>query len=266
MTGTESADGNALVFVHGFMGKRSDWDGVREALHDFDTAAITLPGHEGLPLRSGALSMDAWADRLADQIKALYTTPPHVVAYSLGGRVTLRMVARHPQRVAGVALLSTHPGLVDSSARELRAELDLQRAAKMQDDFPAFLERWYRAPLFGLSGAALREAVETRSRNDVASLARIIAELSPGVQPKGWELLRELRGALVVVGARDQSYRSLAVEMARASDGQLRVETLRGAGHDVHRAQPAALANVIRCWVRSRAKSGCHGASRPYTP
>ena len=232
------------------MGRGADWDPVRQALGDRVVWAPDLPGHGESPLDAAPLSLDAWADHVGAGIATRFDRPPLLVGYSLGGRVALRIAARHPGAFRALALVSASPGIEDQTERAERAALDDLRAAEIAADFGGFRQRWYSGPLFALDGAIAEAAAAGRGANDPAAMARVVSELSPGRQPSSWSVLDALdpTTTLLVVGERDAKYVEVADAMSQRMGG-LRVQAIGGAGHAVHREAPGALAALLGAWA-----------------
>ena len=223
------------LLLHGFMGCAADWEPV---LRGLDTGrAIDLPGHGATPLDCAHLSLDGWADWVAAQ----HAPVRQLVGYSLGGRLALRIAARHPAFCQQVVLVSAHPGLTDAIERADRAALDTTRAAQIRADFRGFLRRWYASPLFGLTTQQQARLIDTRAAQDPATVAAVIEAMSPGRAPASWDTVQRLSerpaGLRVVVGARDAKYAAVWAE----HPGVLTLD----AGHAVHIEAADALAALL---------------------
>ena len=208
--------------------------------------APDLPGHgRSVGLANRAYTMDGAADALMAGLDARQLDRVVVTGYSMGGRLALHLALRHPDRIAGLALISASPGLPTEAERAARRQLDAQRAEAIQQDLPAFLDQWYRADLWGgLSDALHRQLVERRSQNDSVELAKSLVGMGTGAQPWHGDRLREIRvPGVVAVGARDAKYVALACEMAAASS--LRAIVLPSVGHALLAEAPHAVAHCL---------------------
>ncbi len=245
-----------LLLLHGFMGTGADWDGVRVLLaDDLDAAARVLapdlPGHgDAVQRPEEEYAMDRVAHRLADTLDE----PAVVAGYSMGGRLALHLALRHPERVAALVLVSASPGLRTASERAARRRLDAERAAAIATDFPAFLDAWYRAPLWGALTDGLRQRlVRRRLANDPAGLAASLAGMGTGAQPSHWHDLDTLAcPTWALAGERDEKYRQIARRMAQSP--AVEAVVIPGAGHALLDEAPCAVAAVLRPLLGSNAR------------
>lgn len=229
------------------MGRSADWDAVAadlgEAAH---LLAPDLAGHG--TARALPAEPDAEADRLIALAAETSGGEPFVLAgYSMGGRLALHLLARYPKRVRGLVLVSSAPGLRTAEERAARRETDRQRAEAIAADYAAFLNHWYRMPLWGGLDEHLRQrlVIDRLNQNDPAALGRALEGLGTGAMAPLWDSLSRIRvPAVAVAGARDAKYLALADEMAR--EGPFRVSIAPDAGHALLAEAPHRVARAIR--------------------
>ncbi len=233
-----------LCFLHGFMGSSEDWQPIVDGMNrDAYCLTVDLPGHgQSLDRPDHLYTMEGATQALADVLDDAGIARCSLVGYSMGGRVALYFSLFHPHRVQRVVLESTSPGLPSEEKRVERLRVDDKRAARIQDDLKAFLQEWYRMPLFASLArhGLVEEMVRTRQENDPDELARALRGLSPGEQPSLWDRLSDLTvPALVLTGDLDKKYRCITERTAQRIETARRV-VVPDAGHNVHAERPQA--------------------------
>ncbi|NNF56976.1 MAG: 2-succinyl-6-hydroxy-2,4-cyclohexadiene-1-carboxylate synthase [Rhodothermaceae bacterium] len=242
-----SGDAPPVLLLHGFLGRGTDWDPVASQLAPtFRLWAPDLPGHgRATALPAEAYTMDGAAEALVATLDTAAVGRAAVVGYSMGGRLALHFALRHPARVARLILLSASPGLRSEAERAERRILDAERADSLVADLPAFLQGWYRMPLFEtLTEDTRNRLIQERRHNDPTELGKSLTGMGTGAQPSHWEHLRRIRvPAWALVGSRDAKYVRIAEQMAEA--GPFDVMTMPSLGHALIEEQPHALTQVL---------------------
>jgi 2-succinyl-6-hydroxy-2,4-cyclohexadiene-1-carboxylate synthase len=240
-----------LCFLHGFMGSSADWQPIVDALsRDAYCLTVDLPGHgRSLDGPNHLYTMEGVTQALADVLDDAGINRCSLIGYSMGGRVALYFSLFHPTRVRRLGLESTSPGLRTEQERAERRCIDDQRANRIQQDLDAFLENWYRQPLFASLArhGLVEEMVATRRANDPDELAQALRGLSPGEQPSLWDRLPDLSvPTLVLTGELDDKYTGITDQAARRIGAARRI-VVPEAGHNVHAERPQAfLAELVR--------------------
>ena len=98
------SSGVPVVLIHGFSANNSMWDGVRVALANrYRVIAMDCRGHgaSGKPHEPSAYGIEMVNDvtRLLDHLKIARA---HVVGYSMGGSIALKLLETHPERLLSV--------------------------------------------------------------------------------------------------------------------------------------------------------------------
>jgi 2-succinyl-6-hydroxy-2,4-cyclohexadiene-1-carboxylate synthase len=244
-----------LCFVHGFMGSSEDWCPLIGGMDEQAFClGVDLPGHgHSLDCPAHVYSMEGATQALADVLDAAGIHRCTLVGYSMGGRVALYFALFHPERVRRLVLESASPGLPTEAERAERRALDEQRAQRIEENLGAFLDDWYRQPLFASleRHGLVEEMVRRRRANDPDGLARALRGLSPGAQPSLWNRLPDLSvPTLVLTGARDDKYRAVTERTAdRLPDARRAV--VPGAGHNVHAERPQAFLAQLGRFLRA---------------
>lgn len=223
-----------LGLLHGFLGDRHDWVSVLPGLSArFDCLTPNLPGH-GLPVTT----------RAGDP----FALPPADVwvGYSLGGRLLLDALGRGAACPRAIILESSSPGLRDEEERAARVAQDERLASSLvESGLRAFLDGWYRLPLFASleRHPALAAALRAERTGDAAALAEALERFSPGRLPHRWAWLADCPvPVLALAGSLDAKYVAIAREMEKTSP-RVTVRIVSGAGHNIHREDPEAWLN-----------------------
>ncbi len=247
-----SDDGPVILFLHGFMGSKSEWTPVTNGLDQgFRCVAVDLPGHgSSLDLPSVSYTIRGAAKAVLRTLDGLEIPRATLVGYSMGGRLALYLALRHPDRCAGLFLESASPGLKDAKERAARRRADEQRAVRLEGgDLRGFLEDWYRQPLFAplaRNRVLLRRTIEDKMRNAPAELAGSLRGMGTGSQPSLWGKLPDLRvPALAVAGELDGKFVGISRRMASLAPA-MRPAVVPGAGHNVHAETPGPYLSLLR--------------------
>lgn len=140
---TEDGEGPVVVLLHAFPCDSSMWQAQRAGLAADGWRVVTpdLRGFGASPLGDDDPSLDRMADDVLALLDRLGIDRCVLGGLSMGGYVTMAILRRRPEIVAGVVLADTKAGADAEAGREGRERL----AARVLAD--------------GRSGPALREAV-----------------------------------------------------------------------------------------------------------
>lgn len=246
--------GPRVVLVHGFTQSKASWNSIAHQLgSSYEVVAIDLPDH--------AESSEVHAASLEDAAALLGRTCGNAVyvGYSLGGRVCLTLALESPALVDALVLVGATPGLKDEDARAARRAADGVLADRLDPrgttgerlELDAFLDEWLSGPLFAHLSEAQADRSSRRS-NSPAGLARSLRTTGTGTQRPSYERLAELSmPVLLVAGANDVRFSSIAEEMASLIGGNASTAFIDGAGHAAPFESPEQFCAVIRSFLRS---------------
>lgn len=114
----EEGKGNTILLVHGFPMSSAIWDKfARQLTPSFRVITLDLPGFGNSPLLPGSFTLEDVAAALLEKVEALGIRKMVAVGHSLGGYVTLAMVAKNPDLFAGFALLHS-TAMADSEEKK----------------------------------------------------------------------------------------------------------------------------------------------------
>ncbi|MBK6394528.1 MAG: alpha/beta hydrolase [Betaproteobacteria bacterium] len=246
-TGTRPVDPAkpAVVFVHGAANDHSVWllQSRYFAHHGKGVLAVDLPGH-GRSVGPVLGSVDAIADWLPRVLDAAGLAQAALVGHSLGALAVLACAARHPARVAKVALLGPAVPMEVSEA--------LLDAAKANDHVAyELINGWSTSagkqlggntvPGMWLLGSAIR--LMERTAPGVLHTDLVACNAWTG----GLEAAAAVRcPSLVVIGARDIMAPPRAAKGLVEALAGARVVTLPDTGHAMMAEQPDAVLDALR--------------------
>jgi 2-succinyl-6-hydroxy-2,4-cyclohexadiene-1-carboxylate synthase len=253
--------GPALLLLHGFTGSGSSWAGglTGAALEaGFSVILPDLPGHGGTawtaagPVDRGDIAR-ASVERAADDLVALLRTVgrdrAHVVGYSLGARVALRLAIAHPAHVLRLVLEAPSAGLAGADERAVRRAADEALARTIeQDGIASFVDAWERTPVLagerrlGSDARAAQRAI--RLAHDPAGLAASLRAAGQGAMEPLHDRLGEIVAPTLVIVGDDDPVRDRAAAVAAGIPGA-RSGVIAGAGHAPHLEAPVAFQRLV---------------------
>jgi 3-oxoadipate enol-lactonase len=193
------ADAPVVVLSNSLGATRAMWDPQVPALAErFRVVTYDTRGHGESPAPAGPYGLDDLVDDVVALLDALGVRRAHVAGLSLGGMTALRLAAREPDRVAGLAVLCssarTDPqGFLDRAA--------LARAEGTASFAPAVVSRWLTPPFAARHPdlvARLEAMVAGADDEGYAACAEVVG----GIDLRA-DLARITAPTLVVSGAED---------------------------------------------------------------
>lgn len=246
-----------LLLLHGFLGDYRDWQGIIFLLQqDFFIIAVDLPAHGTSTWQHSDNAVDLFCQRLEatltsiEQHDAKPLNPLYLLGYSLGARLAIAYTLAQPQRIQQLWLEGANFGLTNDDNRLIRIDNDQRWANRFsQEPMAEVLNDWYQQPVFAdLSAAEREQLVALRSQQmDRIALSQAMVAFSLGKQPDYRALLKAAHDHVAFIcGAQDKKFRAIGEQLAAdAVVQQLHIVPM--SGHNVHRAQPAAFAALLRC-------------------
>lgn len=241
---------SALVLLHGFTGSPAMWAHVIERLQTAVAVfAPWLSGHGAHPV-SKTTTFEDEVDRLAALIHARQEQKPHLVGYSLGARLAVGLLARHPETFSGATLIGLNPGLTSDREREERARNDARWLALLEEQGAvAFATQWEAQALFSTQNRCAETTLEQQRRirrsHQAEGLAHSLRACGLARMPDWRPALADLPHRITfVAGEEDTRFSALARECAQlAPRGRSRI--VAEAGHNVVLERPDAIASLL---------------------
>jgi 2-succinyl-6-hydroxy-2,4-cyclohexadiene-1-carboxylate synthase len=242
-----------VLFLHGFLGNREDFDEVIPLLVDrYSCLTLDLPGHGKTDVVDD-YSMPKTADEIVALLDNLKIPQAFLVGYSMGGRLALYLALNFPERFPKVVIESGSPGLKTEEERSTRLQRDFALADQLETNFSQFLTDWYEQPLFQSlkQHPKFEQLLDQRLQNDPIGLAKSLREMSTGAQPSLWEKLKAHQNSLLlIVGERDRKFININQEMVSICE-TARLAIVPDVGHNIHLEKPEIFANYIKDFLLS---------------
>jgi 2-succinyl-6-hydroxy-2,4-cyclohexadiene-1-carboxylate synthase len=243
-----------LVLIHGFTGSPASWAWVGTELSGSraatDVLAPALIGHDGTPGPAHVRTFSDEVDRLAREIRQAARGRTHLVGYSMGGRVALGLLLRHPDLFSAATLIGASPGLADPAERAARERQDQEWIRLLESEaLDTFVAAWEALPLFAgqdrADPAAVARQRGIRRSHDPRGLARALRVLGLAAMPDHGPALGAVSVPVrVVAGGLDHKFVDLGRDLAARLPGG-RLHIIEGAGHNVVLERPSELARLL---------------------
>ncbi len=238
-------EGAPLTFLHGFTQTRTSWVPLLQQLRTPVRATLVdAPGHGG---SRHPMDLPGTADAIATLAQG-----QTLVGYSMGARMCLTAVIRHPESFTRLVLISGTAGLDTEAERAARCASDEELAERIESTgVSAFVDEWLANPMFaGLTTENAQRA--ERLSNTTQGLAGSLRLAGTGTMTPLWDALARIKiPTLLVAGANDTKFCALAERM-HGLIGSSELHIHPGVGHTVHLEDAAGCAAVIDDWLSRR--------------
>ncbi|NTW40641.1 MAG: alpha/beta hydrolase, partial [Cellulomonadaceae bacterium] len=248
-----------IVLLHGFPLDHRMWADVTDLLAGDPTVlAPDLPGFGTSPTGPDVAatvggtepSIEVMADGVAATLRAAGVERAVVAGLSMGGYVAMAMVERHPDLVAGLALVDTKSTADDDTARANRLRVADTAVAEMRVDVVLGM----RTALLGATNRIARPDLVERLEGwicDQGPSAVAWAQRAMAARPDRTHVLAGYTGpAVVVVGDQDELAPVAAAEHMAAALRDVELVVVRGAGHMTSNESPEPLASALTALAR----------------
>lgn len=244
-------DKPCLVWLHGLLGSRHDWDTCRQNLHQWNHLTIDLPGH-GDSINCPVTGFDSLCQQLTKLLKHYAINRYILIGYSLGGRIAMYYSCFAAAKgLAGLVIEGGNPGLISPELRQQRLLHDQGWATCFRRDaMEHVLTKWYQQPVFAdLSEQEKLSLIEQRCENSGQAIAEMLEVVSLGRQPS---LAKQLMKYVAVnhlpfcylCGEYDLKFQQIAKE------NHFPLRTISAAGHNAHRANPVEYAQQLISFLK----------------
>lgn len=243
-----------LFFLHGFLGRPTDWDAVKAELPQNDRIKIYTPDYFKEKNLSPHHNFNDWAYNFNGWVKMETNGAGRnvLIGYSLGGRLALHALEQKPALWSKIILISTNPGFNDhhksfdpnSEERCQRWANDSYWAAEfLNSSWETLLRNWNAQPVFG-GGDNEPLRIEKDYSRECLGLA--LTNWSLAQQKNMRSVLQKLATNICfTVGERDEKFVILRDQL-RSEIQNLKTELISGASHRVPFERPKNLAEQIK--------------------
>jgi 2-succinyl-6-hydroxy-2,4-cyclohexadiene-1-carboxylate synthase len=250
-----AGSGPPMLLLHGFTGSGRSWDELMAAATaaGFTAIAPDLPGHGGTASWAARAMVERTADDLAALLRALGYERAHVVGYSMGARIALRLAVAHPACVARLVLEAPSAGISGPRERSARRAADGALALTLdRDGIVPFVDAWEATPVLAgearLGSAARTTLRGIRLGHRPAGLAASLRGAGQGAMEPLHDRLAEISSPTLVIVGGDDPVRDRAAAVAAGIPGA-RLAVIDGAGHAPHLEAPAAFNRLVLDFV-----------------
>ncbi|AHI56187.1 2-succinyl-6-hydroxy-2,4-cyclohexadiene-1-carboxylate synthase [Listeria ivanovii] len=251
-----------LLMLHGFTGTNETYKHIISNLKAaYDIVAPDLLGHGKTvsPKPLERYSMEQICQDLAEILRQLEVQQCILLGYSMGGRVATSFAAKYPEKVQGLILVNSSPGIEQASDRESRMLADNRLADSIeQEGIQAFVKYWEELPLFA-SQQKLPVEIQTEIRDERLSqkpfgLAMSLRGMGTGKQDAYWVDLANFTFPVLLITAEfDKKFQSIADEMLKYLPNATQI-TIKQAGHAVYLEQPSTFLSELNHWLEVNLK------------
>ncbi|HEU0115989.1 MAG TPA: alpha/beta hydrolase [Thermomicrobiales bacterium] len=236
-----------LVLLHGIGSRAESWWPALDPLAErFHLYALDLRGHGGSHKPATGYLLDDYAADLDAALDALELGRPFVLGHSLGALTTLAWALAHPARAAKIVVedppLRTEPDVLEAfdGWMQLNALPPDAAAAWYRAEYPEWTDEECRRRAESITGAAPAVFAEMRA----FSAAALATDAPP---ERIYDLASLQPPTLLLRGDPQLGSMTRPDDAARLADlaRDVDVEFIPGAGHSLHRDQPAAFAAAV---------------------
>ena len=254
-----------IVLLHGFMQTGATWAPVAPRLaQDHCLYAIDLVGHGQTTVSANpqAYSIPAQSDAIAAFIEQVVMpqtaeampgrvpAKPHVLGYSMGGRIALDLITRHGGLLNSLILESAGLGPADETERAEYAKRAEDWAWRLREEsMEDFVDYWQELPLFAtqqrLSDEVKAAIRAERVANDTEALALTVENAGQHTMPLADQTMEALglcwTPVFYIAGTRDQKYLAIAERFVKEG---MDAKPVMG-GHNLHTEVPGMFCDEL---------------------
>jgi pimeloyl-ACP methyl ester carboxylesterase len=246
-----------LVLLHGFTGHARTWDAFAEAMSDrYRVLALDQRGHgESAWASADAYGVDDMRQDLAAFVSALGLDRFTLLGLSMGGNVAIHFAGGRPSKLAALVIVDIAPEIEAAGAGRIQASV---RTSDLFDSKDA---------AFAAARAANPTPPEAHHRHRIEQNLMLTEEgrwtwrydralRAPGAvrvrdPDAGWRAVANIAvPTLLVRGERSDLVSPAVADRMLGANANIRVTTVKDAGHSVPLDQPEAFASACRDFLQ----------------
>ena len=247
------AEGPTLLLLHGLTDCADSFRLLMPHLPGYRLIAPDLRGH-GRSVRTGALTLAAFADDLSQMLDRLELGDVTVVGHSMGAMIAAELAALRRDVVARLVLLSGALRPSSPALLALRDRVAALPAPLCPDD--AFFRDWHHciAPVSRSFLGRLARSAVTIPLSDWLRMIEMIAALDCTARARQID-----QPVLALSGRQDTLFAPEHLMLMAETIPDCRARLLDYCGHNPHWEQPQTVADAIREFVARQADMLCTG-------
>ena len=240
-----------IIFLHGFTGSHRSWDEVVEKLN-YAAITLDLPGHGKSVFNdlSADYNLNDWCEDFVEILDSLELDKLNLCGYSMGGRLAIAFASKYPQKINRLILESTSYGIESKEKRAERFQKDLDLCNLIEKDFPKFVQKWEKNPLF--NNQSKRNKIQfKRQREDRGShipvqLSKALKVFSQGKMKSYQNEFSKFKFPILIInGSEDLKYLKIAKEMTKLNEN-VRHYIISNSIHKTHLENPDAFVDILK--------------------
>lgn len=244
------------ITLHGFTGNGLDWQPLTDLPDNPLQARWTAPDWCGHGHSSAPNCLEDFANCLRAAVAMVAPGEQLVfVAYSMGGRLLLHLLARHPEwRPFPCVFIGVNPGIESEQERALRRLGDDRWREILQlQTIDQFAGQWEAQAILrsqnSIAPHYLRAMQKRRRALNRSALDQVLRLSGQGALPSAWPSLATAEQPMLwLYGSADEKYAVIA-RQAAARSKLATSAAIQGAGHSAHLEQPQTTATIILRWL-----------------
>lgn len=245
-----------IVFLHGFPGSHRGLVDMANNIHGYRLIIPDLPACGQSEPLDGQHGLKSYASWVHDFMEKVSLQGPVIVGHSFGARVALVFLARHPQTLRGLVLI-TPVVKVDSLVAKMG--IFYYKIAKMM---PSFMQReWLSNKIYcGIKNRIILKSVSRKKRKELASInVQETKDLSSKIEIEVFDEFYKSKlisedgkitvKTLIIASDKDEiaTVGSVKELQKRFENSELKV--MENSGHLVPLERPLATAKVMQNWL-----------------